>query len=495
MDDQTQLEVKIDDAGLTAWLIVPENFDRAQITLELVQPIIMCSDIENACATDELITTFIADAKASAGDFLGEIAKGTPPIHGTDGYIEWTVDEGQEQQQATGSASAAPTAPGRDAADQGEGEETSFYDRSVFTMLKAGDVLGRVHNPKPGTDGRGVTGKTIAAREGKPPVFNHDESILVDKNNQILAQTDGVMDRGATIICIRSTIALDHNVDFNTGNIQFDGDVLIGNDVCDCFRVEASGDIEVRGLIQAATIVTGKDLRALGGFAGREQGVAEIQGDLYAKYLDAVKIKVRGKLIVNREIINCNTYALGEIECPTGAIIGGETWCAQRIVVGEFGAEGLPLTKLVLDPAPHLIQSVKQLKAIHEEMVVQRQRLLNEEKKLKFETDPYKAKSNKQRLNELVYEIAELQGQIDRAEPTLKTLKKKTDPPCEIDLRVMGVIFPNTQITHHGMSYRIKNEIKGPLRIYQDTRGHLKFQRDGESAVMLAKQSDLNQAA
>lgn len=489
MDDKSALRVRVDDDRLTAWLIMPESFDRTMLSAGVCDAALLDSGIELNATTKSLVGKFIGEAiTATPGPVQAVIAKGVPPRHGKDGHVEWLIDQNPNQQ---------PTdEPGSSAEPRDSEEPVSFYDRSVYTVVRIGDVLAKVHQPTPGVDGRDVTGKTLAARDGRPVDFKHDESILVAKGDQALAQASGVLDRSGKTICIRDTIEVDKYIDFNTGNIDFDGSVIVHKGVRDCFKVHAEKDIEVRGLIEAAMIRAGRDLRALGGFAGREQGEARVAGNLYAKYLDAVQVHVRGDLCVDREIINCKTAVLGRIASPTGSIIGGETYVAGEVEVAELGAEGLPLTVVHVGALPHLDPLIDQLRAIVDELIHRRQQLLDEQELIQKTSGGRVMASHKERLCELMYEIAEAQSQLDRGEPSLERLREKTESMRRVEMRVHKRLFPNTVLVWDGMRYRVRKEMAGPLRITMDRKRRLQFETGvGGEPVLLARQADLSEAA
>lgn len=487
MDDNCQLNTKISDDGMTAVLITPHGFDHTKLNQELCKAMIMRGGIELSATKPELIDQFIEEAKAATeGGHHGIIARGTEPRHGSDGHIEWLVKE------------PTPTTPTENAPENPEGAtdaDVSFYERSAFIVVKAGDVLGKIHPPTHGQDGRDVTGKNIAAREGRDYDFKHDESLMVGKGNMVLAQADGLLDRSGNTICIRDTISVDEYVDFNTGNISFNGNIEIRKGVRDCFKVQADGDIEVQGLIEAATIIAGGELRALGGFAGRERGTANIKGDLIAKYLDAVEVNVRGNLCVDRELINCNTEVLGGIDSPRGAIIGGDTLVAGRVEVAELGAEGLPQTTVQINVVPHLDPLIHDLERIIDGLIDDRDKLVEEQEMIQKTSGSRVTSQHKERLCELMYEIAEVQALLDRAEPSIEKVREKADSMRLADVTVHKKVHPNTVLVCDGLSYKVKNEIKGPVRIFPDSKGHLQLQYDGAPPSKLSRQADLADAA
>jgi len=494
MDDETLLRNRVSDDGMTAWLIMPAGFDRTQLSPGLCDASLQAGGIELTNATKQRVEAFIAEAaEAPQGeDFQAIVAQGTPPKHGQDGYVEWLID-GDIADEGDGDGEVTETS-NSDPSEQAE-EAVSFYDRSVYTIVTVGQRLAKMHHPTYGEDGRDVRGKTLAARDGKAVDFKHDESILVAKGDEALAQASGVLDRSGATICIRDTIEVDQYVDFNTGNIRFNGSVLVHKGVRDCFEVQADKDIEVRGLIESATIIAGGDLRALGGFAGREQGVAKITGNLHAKYLDAVDVFTRGDLCVDREIINCDTTVLGRIASPTGAIIGGETRVAGAVQINEIGADGLPRTIVHLGCVPHLDPLIGELSDITAELIAQRQKLVDEQELIQKAAGSKPMAQHKERLCELMYEIAEAQTQLDRAEPTLARVREKADQMRTVDVTVNKVLYPEVVFVCGGMRYKIKSQLPGPLQIKADSKGRLMIEHRGHDATMLSRNAELSEAA
>lgn len=478
MDDQCEINVSIEDDGLTARLTVPQAFDRAQINIQLCEMALRSAGIELSPGTRQLLEKFIKKVEAAPlGEVQGVVAKGALPTDGEDGYITWSIDENNK------------------AAKPSSDEGVSFYDQSIYTIVKSGQVMGTITKPTMGEDGRDVTGQTLPAREGQPAPFKHDESIQVTRGKDLVAMMNGVLDRSEKIICIRDTIGVDEYVDFKTGNINFDGNIVVRKGVRDCFRVQVTGDAEVRGLIEAAAIITGGDLNARGGFAGREQGTAEVAGNLNARYLDAVTVNVKGNLCVEREVINCETRVLGRVESPRAAIIGGQTMVARGIEIAELGANGLPPTTIGVGVVPHLDPLIHQLNRIVNQLNEQHQKLLEKKTTIEKLSGPNVVSTNKERLCELMYEIDAIQRQLDSASPALEKTRDKANSMRKVDVHVIRKVHPNTEIICAGMRYRIGDELKGPLRITMDRKERLLVEREDRPPTPLANDADLTTAA
>jgi len=63
-------------------------------------------------------------------------------------------------------------------------------------------------------------------------------------------------------------------VDFVTGNIFFNGNVVVCGTVLDGFEIKADGDIIVSKIVESATLTAGRDVIVKGGVLGRGKGLS-----------------------------------------------------------------------------------------------------------------------------------------------------------------------------------------------------------------------------
>lgn len=495
MDDKSDPKVEIAENGLSATLVLPKDFDRAALTLEFCESLLKRAGIYPEAIVPTTVEACITKAQdAKPGRFESVIAQANPAIHGVDAYIEWQL----EALQAAQNENAKEQAPAKDEAQADkptEDETVSFYDQSIYTVVNVGDVLGKVHPEVPGTEGKDVRGKTLATRTAKPLEFKYDETLTIDADNNLVAKADGVLVRDRKSARISDTIEVDQNVDFETGNIDFRGNILVHRGIKDCFIVKATEDVEVRGLIEAATIIAGKDLRANGGFAGREQGTADVQGNLYAKYLDAVNIQVAGDLCVERENINCNNIILGNINSPRGCIIGGVTKVSGTVELLELGASAQPITEIHVGVLPLLDPMIEDLAAFVETLIEERSSLLDEQEMITANSGSRIAPTHQSKLDDINVLMGKIQLQLDRAEPSLESVRERAESIRKIDLKINRKLHPNALLVCGGYHYKITNEIKGPIRITANKRGQLEYQQGESKPQLLSTESELRTAA
>lgn len=483
MEDQNQARVVVAEHAVSATLILPKDFDRSTLTADACMAFLKRAEIDPDVIDQNTIIEIVTEAMAAEpGQFTAEIAHAIPATHGIDAYIEWIGKDAQDKDEETRE-------------ELKEDESVCFYARSNFSVVKSGDILGKTYLEVPGIEGKDVRGKAIAARTAKPLDFKFDDSIGIDETNQLVAQIDGVVFRDRKTARVSDTLEIDDNVDFSTGNIDFPGNVLVRQGVKDCFTVQARDDIEVRGLIEAATIIAGKDLYLKGGFAGREQGVAKIECNLHGKYLDGVIATIGEDLRIEREIINCTCTVLGNIISPSGSLIGGKTYAAGRVELMDLGASAQPITELHIGSLPHLDPLIDELTHLIDQMVEDREALLAEEEMITANSGARIAPSHQAKLDEIRKTMGSLQIQLDRAEPALQAVRERAEEKRQIDLLVHRKVHPNALIICGGYHYRITNEIKGPVRIMANKRGQLEIREGDSKPRLLSTEAELRTAA
>ena len=83
-----------------------------------------------------------------------------------------------------------------------------------------------------------------------------------------------------TIIEVVNTYVVNGDVDYSTGNIQFNGNVVINGTVPDGFEVKAEGDIVVMKIAESARLEAGRDIIIKGGVQGKGKGLVSAGRDI-----------------------------------------------------------------------------------------------------------------------------------------------------------------------------------------------------------------------
>ncbi len=471
--------------GSVADLLIPALADPQEVTFEWCMQMLHEANVAvNARVTDRLRSVI---AMFTGEDDIREcIAKGIPVEHGSDGYIEWT--EGLDPSVRCRPTSETP-------AEADEPVAIDFYSCSAFTMVKAGQHIGRIVPPTDGVDGTDVRGQNISARAGKPVKVKLDESIGLSADGTMTAQIDGVLSRSREKIAVRQYLEIPGYVDFSTGNVDFEGDVKVLKGIRDLFEVKATGNIEIGQLIESSTVEAGGDVFATGGMAGRERGVCNTGGDLAIRYLDSTSVRVGGSLRFEREMINCETVVKGSIESPGGSIIGGETRVVGKVVVAAIGSSSQVPTTVHIGSVPALESKLEALEKLIDAMEAKEEKCRNDLAKLKA---PGRILSNddRERQTELSFELHSIESQRSKCRESHRQLTERIGSVRTVDVSIEKTLFAGVRFVYGKQIFRINKDIKGPVRVLLDRRGELVYRVGAHGQNMPLRQiSEIRAAA
>lgn len=473
--DEKQIRVLIDTESSTAEMVAPADFPRAMLSEEFCVGALRQFDVAVTPEVAANVRRFLENLPPDGQEARAVVARGRPPIHGEDGAIEWLVGDGEPESD--------------------EDPNISYYERRAYVTVAAGQVIAQAHEPTAGQDGVDVRGKAISARAGKAVNLQLDDSVSRDAAGRLVAQRDGILRREGDKVAVAEHLEIDGHVDFSTGNITFNGDVVIKKGVRDCFVVKATGNVRVQGLIEAAVIECEGDLHASGGFAGRERGRARVGRDLHGKYFDNVEADVRGNMFSQREIINCDMTIHGQLQSPQASVIGGRLTLVGAGAIATAGSDGNVETHLILGTVPRLEPFLAELDQLAAALEARAQKLQADLTQLQEHTKRRATAADKQRLAELNGGLTIAQEQLTRARAALEAVHKQVRSYHTVDLTIGRMLHPGVIVSIGRRSFTITEPIKGPVRIHESLRGEVLYKVGDGEARPLSQLADLSARA
>jgi uncharacterized protein (DUF342 family) len=347
---QSAIEIRIDEASMTASLYIPSKQDTITLETEAVLALIREKRIEVTPVVEARVAEIVADFKGHPRRMEEVFVEAQPAEHGCDAYFAWLPN-----MDPTTTRRTAPMADGD--------EQVDFYNLSSMIRVEPGNVIAVFHEASVGANGRDIYGRIIEARPGKPTEVVLDATVTKHGDGRITANIGGSLDLKANTLRVSRLLEVDGCVDFSIGNIKFDGTILVRDAVRDRFEVTASEDVVVEGLIEAATISAGGNFISRRGMAARNIGQIRVDGNAEAGFLNNVRGYVRGDLVVRREVMNCDLAVGGNLSCQDGVIIGGNMAVMKRARIGVVGSEGGAPTTISLGSAPLLSAELRQIEA------------------------------------------------------------------------------------------------------------------------------------
>lgn len=439
-----KLKITVAHDKLTARAQMEPAWGGSPLTREMI-----AAELRRAHVAEQTLNAEKIDAlcsAAGAADLI--IANAIPPINGTNAKLEPLVNT---------QIAVEHDADAEEAIDQHE-----VYE---FHSVKAGVAIMRKTPATPGTPGMDVTGKVVKPKAGTDIRFAKPfKGVEVDPANEnvLLAAIDGhpVFTRqGARVEPVMTVKA----VDIHTGNIDYDGSLVVHKNIEAGYHVRVSGDVLVKGAVFRARVQSGGNIDIRGGVTGDDLSedhncVLQAEGDITAKFFQHVRIASRSDVHVLEYLMQCDVTAEGSINAGTsrgrGCIIGGHCLANVGVNAKVLGSEAYVPTMVQLGcdtDANRLLTALTQQLEKRTGEQTQLQQILDKIRRTGKPTNVGqttldKARKIEQTLLLLANKIEELSEQIEKLKPHAKLTDNLT-------VRVTAKLYPNVTVKINNLTW------------------------------------------
>lgn len=281
------------------------------------------------------------------------VAKGSSPVDGTDGMFNLLAPQASERKPALTEDGIA-----------------NFRELGSVTTVKEGEPLMRRVPPTEGEPGVNVLGQIVPPKAGKAVAFaaHLDGAAVTSDDPDLLAATitgqpvivtDGV--RVDPVMTIDS-------VDMASGNIHFEGTVVVRHDVQAGMTIEATGDIQIGGTLEAANLIAGGNVQIAGGAIGHGSGtkatseaISRVRcgGSLHARFVQNSHIEAEDSIYIDEvamqsELRATNQIIIGKDNSAKGHLIGGKAAASLLVKAQTLGAPSYVKTLVEVGVNSHL---------------------------------------------------------------------------------------------------------------------------------------------
>ena len=261
------------------------------------------------------------------------IASGTTAKNGRDGYFEYHFNP------------HPPTQP------------IILPDGSVdynvlgkIELVTEGQLLVTYHSAIPAVTGIDVLGNTLEAYDGKEmPPLQCKRCAPDETGCKYYAGSEGKVTVEAGHLTVTPVYVIKDNLDANTGDVDFHGDVLVEGNVYAGVTVKTTGSITISGHVETASLYAGKDVILRNGMQGSGNGVIHAGGNVMARFLEQTQVFAGNEINVGA-LLNCDVEA-GQnvvISGNRGTIIGGTVTAVGQISSASIGNRAAVTTQLVI---------------------------------------------------------------------------------------------------------------------------------------------------
>jgi uncharacterized protein (DUF342 family) len=400
---------------------------------------------------EEILSGLRAHVEAGGEVVDYPIIQGVPPTPPKDGRLEWTDDY---------------FAPGYyiDPITK----RIDFHQKVEKRSVQKDQLLVRIIPHEEGRDGQDIYGLPIKVPRAKRADLRGGPHVTWDGQEKgYRALCAGRVRLVGDLLDVDEVLHIRGDVGKETGNISHNGQLIIDGNVESDFKIEASGDIEVRGLIYAAEVVCGGNLIAREGINENAAKKISVRGDIISKYILNATIECSGSINLKKEIFQSNVKCCGEINCSEGRIVGGEIFAARGITVGEAGSKGNVKTSLVVGVDCALLNEIKN----HSDMIEKQKEALRKltpvYKKLKTSLAGL-TPAQKEGMTEINFKIVEAEEDIRDREEKSKEIRKKLFANREAQIIILQTVHPGAALRVADTQTGVSETLLGPIVVRQD---------------------------
>ncbi len=251
-----------------------------------------------------------------------ELMRGREPVPPIEGRIEWD----------------------RDFFNAGfllneETDNVDYHRYAVEKSVEEGDILARVIPPIDGHDGCDVFGKRIPPPSPQPVKVRVGKNVkLESETGEYYASASGRFNWKDNVLSVDIVYLVKGNVGPESGDVTHPGSVVVMGDVLGGYKIEASADIDVRGLVEPTCIKAGGNLSVQGGISGAKGQCIIAGGEVRAKFIIDADIEATGSVIAISEIIQSRISTRETVDVSRGRIVGGCVTALRGVRVAQIGS-------------------------------------------------------------------------------------------------------------------------------------------------------------
>jgi len=379
------------------------------------------------------------------------VAAGVSPQRPQDGKIEWLGDFFSESYYI-----------------DPETHLIDFHQKTGIPAVEKDQLLVKIISPKEGQDGVDVFGKPCKAEKPKTTKIRPGSNVFWDdKENGFRAKCSGRVKLVGELLDVENIYRINGNVGADTGNIKHNGQLIIQGDIESGFKVEATGDIEVRGLVYPAEVICDGKLVVREGINENTSKLIKAKGGVVANYILNASIESDGPVAAKKEIFQSEIKTRDMVNCRDGRIAGGEVMAMKGIMVGEAGSKANVETTLI---AGVDYQLHGKFKSNNEEMAKIKEYLkkLNPAAKklkgnLRLLTD-----AQREIMTQITFKIAECEEQLEILENENKKLVEEIHKSKGAIIVIYNMIYPGVALRIYDAQHDTREILMGPITALYD---------------------------
>jgi hypothetical protein len=413
----------------------------SQLSVEEIQKDLASLGV-NTGIDEEVIKNFVAKNEYFES-FI--IAKGKETREGSDGFITYNFN-----------VDLKPTPKMND-----DGTVDFHTLENVNHVLK-GDVVAVMTPEDKGEAGSDVMGRSVLPRKVRRVLFRYGKNLSISEDGlKLISNVSGHVTLEGEKVFVSNVLEL-VDVDASTGDINYDGSVMVKGNVLAGFSVKASEDITVAGIVEGATLDAGGNITLNRGVQGMNKAVIRAKGNVVSKFIEsALLVEIGGKLETD-SILHSKVNAKGSITATgkNGLIVGGEVKSVVLVQAKNFGNAMGTNTVVGVGVDPSAKRRVDELKDNLQKLganKIQLNQILDALRK-KQEQDGALTPDKRELQQKTMRNLIMLEKELADEKAQLEDLRGQLEEDANARIKVNGNMYVGVKMVFGDQSYFVKEK-------------------------------------
>lgn len=310
------LKLEVASDYMAAYLTKTKHFDTG-ITATQIKETLFEKGILLGVVGDDMIEGFIRSSGFKTKSF--RVAKGVTPIDGKDAQVEFFFNT--DYLKAGGMTKDGTI---------------DFKDRGEVPHVEEGTVLAEKIPMVEARNGHNIYGDEIPTMPGKDVPFKYGKGAKMSEDGyKVLAAVKGFPKYAMSgHIFVHDVYTTEGDVDYETGHIQYDGNVDVKGRVKSGFKVIGN---DVRAVELDGGIINAQGNVMIAG--GINEGDIYAKGTVQAKFIHNSKVVCMGNVVVQKEVVDSEIECSGSLIIDNGKLISSEVTAKMGIKIRNVGTE------------------------------------------------------------------------------------------------------------------------------------------------------------
>lgn len=392
-------------------------------------------------------------AEANIADFLNNrqyeepvvIAEATKQIEGSDAVIKFFFNTDLTQKPKVN-----------------EDGSVDFHHLDVISSVSAGDLLAELTPAVQGKPGIDVCGGLLRPVKVKQKILRVGKNIKLSEDGlKAYSEVNGHATVEGEQVFVSNMYEVPANVDPSTGDIDYEGNVLVHGNVLAGFSITAKGDIVVEGVVEGAKLTAGGHIILKRGIQGMDRGILKANGNVISRFIESATVDAGGYVSADA-IMHSNVSAKGDItvDGKKGFITGGNIRSGTMVSAKTIGSSMGTSTNIEVGIEPAIKEEYhnlgKEQETLKDEQEKNMQILLALAKRIKLgeKLAPDKMLQFK-KANEAKETMTKREEEIVER---MKVLKETMDSYEGGIVKVSSIAHPGVKLTISNAVYYVKTD-------------------------------------